>query len=124
MRVLLADGHPKVRWALRTFLEAERGFVVIGEAPDLESLLSLARALHPDVILLEWELSGQPTGQALTALQELGLQTQVVVLSWQPGVEQTALDAGADFFVSKAGGPEVLETAMRRLAKTTDCRDM
>jgi len=115
MRVLLADDHPKVRWALRTFIQEEPEFTVIGEASDTDTLLSKALALRPDLVLLEWELGGQPVGQALPALLALGLQVYVVVLSWQPGSEQAALDAGADGFVSKANGPKTLLTALRQL---------
>jgi DNA-binding NarL/FixJ family response regulator len=117
MRVLLADGHPKVRWAMRTFIQAELGFSVVGEALDADTLISQARALHPDLILLEWELVGRPVGQVLPALQALGLPAQIIVLSWQPGVERSILDAGADGFVSKANGPEALEAALRHWIK-------
>ena len=120
MRVLLADDHPKVRWALRTFIQESPEFTVIGEASDVDTLLSRALALHPDLVLLEWELAGQPVGQALPALKALGLRARVVVLSWQPGSEQAALDAGADGFVSKANGPETLLATLRRLMETQD----
>ena len=120
MRVLLADDHPKVRWALRTFIQEEREFTVIGEASDVETLMSTAQALRPDLILLEWELSGEPADQTLSALQALGLQAQVVVLSWQPGAEQAALAAGAAGFADKAGGPGALLTALRRLLGKQD----
>jgi len=120
MRVLLADHHPKVRWALRTFIGEEPEFTVIGEASDADTLLSKARTLDPDLILLEWELAERPVGEALSALQALHLRAQVVVLSWQPGIEQIALDAGADGFVSKAHGPETLLAALRELMDKKD----
>jgi DNA-binding NarL/FixJ family response regulator len=120
MRVLLADGHPKVRWALRTFVGEEPEFTVIGEAPDADTLLSKARTLDPDLILLEWELAGRPAGQVLPALLALDLKVQVVVLSWQPGIEQIALAAGADRFVSKAYGPETLLATLRELVEEKD----
>ena len=115
MRVLLADGHPKVRWALRTFIQEELGFTIVGEAPDADALLSQAPSLRPDLILLEWELSGQPAGGILAALRTLDLQAQVIVLSLQPGSEEAALEAGADAFVSKANATESLLIALRRL---------
>jgi len=116
MRVLLADDHPKVRWALRTFIKEEPEFTIVGEASDADTLLSAAQARRPDLVLLEWELAGRPVGQALPALQALGLEAQIVILSWQPGIEKAALDAGADGFVSKANGPETLLAALRQLS--------
>jgi DNA-binding NarL/FixJ family response regulator len=120
MRVLLADDHPKVRWALRTFIREELEMTVVGEAPDVDTLLSEALALRPDLVLLEWEFAGQPEGQVLPALQALGLQARIIVLSWQPGTEKAALDAGADGFVSKASRPEVLLAALRRFVENLD----
>jgi two-component system nitrate/nitrite response regulator NarL len=120
MRVLLADDHPKVRWALRTFIQERPEFTVIGEATDADTLLSKARTLDPDLILLEWELTGRPVGEVLLALQALEPRAQIVVLSWQPGIEQIALDAGADRFVSKANGPERLLVALHELMEERD----
>jgi DNA-binding NarL/FixJ family response regulator len=113
MRVLLADDHPKVRWALRTFMREELELTVVGEVSDASTLLSQASALQPDLILLEWGLSDWPTGKLLSELRSLDLGARVVILSWQPGTEQDALDAGADGFVSKTNGAEQLLVALR-----------
>lgn len=113
MRVLLADDHPKVRWALRTFIQENPEFTVVGEVSDADTLLSEVLVLRPDLVLLEWELAGLPAGQMLPALQALGLKMRIIVLSWQPGLRQAALGAGADGFVSKSNGPETLLTALR-----------
>jgi DNA-binding NarL/FixJ family response regulator len=113
MRVLLADDHPKVRWALRTFIQEEPALTIVGEVSDVETLLAQALLLQPELILLEWGLTGRPAGEALPALLALGLPTQVIVLSWQPESRRAALDAGADGFVSKVNGPDVLLAALR-----------
>jgi DNA-binding NarL/FixJ family response regulator len=118
MRVLLADGHTQVRWALRTAIREEPGLTVIGEASNAQTLLSQAPGLQPDLILLEWELPGAPIGGALlSALRDLDLQARVVVLGRQPEAELAALSAGADLFVNKAAGPAQLLAALRTLAE-------
>lgn len=117
MRVLLADDHPRVRRALRMFIEEEPGLSIIGEVSEAETLLSQALALQPDIILLEWELEGWPADKLLSALRALGLPTQVIVLSGRPETEHGALAAGADGFVGKADGPEQLLAELRRLMK-------
>jgi two-component system nitrate/nitrite response regulator NarL len=117
VRVLVADDHPKVRWALRTFMQEEPELTVVGEASDADMLLSQALLLRPDVILLEWELVGMPASKLLLALRALDLVVQVIVLSWQPDSRQAALVAGADDFVSKANGPEPLLVALRQVIK-------
>jgi DNA-binding NarL/FixJ family response regulator len=115
MRVLLADAHPEVRWALRTAIGEEPGFTLVGEVVAAEDLLALARALRPDVILLEWELPGGPVQDLLAILRAHAPELSVIVLGRQPGFAQTALVAGADAYVSKANGPEQLLEALHSL---------
>ncbi len=116
MRVLLADHHSKVRWALRTAIKEEPKLVVIGEATETETLLSQAQVLRPDLILLEWELPGQPVEEVLSTLHALNNGCQVIILSRQPECEAAALEAGADAFISKSAAPEELLAALRALA--------
>ena len=54
-RVLIVDDHQVFRASARRMLEAE-GFEVVGEAADGISGISAARALHPDVVLLDVQL--------------------------------------------------------------------
>ena len=116
MRVLLADHHSQVRWALRTAIKEEPGLIVIGEALESETLLSQAKALRPDLVLLEWELPGQPVEELLSTLHALNKGCQVIILNRQPECRKVALKAGADAFISKAAAPEELLTALRALA--------
>jgi DNA-binding NarL/FixJ family response regulator len=115
MRVLLADHHRSVRWALRTAIREEPDMVVIGEASDSRSLESQAQALSPDVVLLEWELPGQPPAAVVLGLRTLDPRPRVVVLGQRSELEMLALGSGADAFVSKIGGPEGLLTILRGL---------
>ena len=115
MRVLLADHHTWIRWALRTVIREEPGLTVVGEVSKTEDLLSQAQALRPEVILLEWELPGQPADELLSVLRALVLQSRVIVLSQRAESEEAALAAGADAFISKATPPEQLLTTLRRL---------
>jgi DNA-binding NarL/FixJ family response regulator len=54
-RVLIVDDHPSFRAAARQLLEIE-GFDVVGEAADGSSGIEAARALRPDLILLDVQL--------------------------------------------------------------------
>jgi two-component system, NarL family, nitrate/nitrite response regulator NarL len=55
--LLIVDDHPGFRSFARFMLAAE-GFEVAGEAADGKSALDLARAQHPDVVLLDVQLPG------------------------------------------------------------------
>ncbi|MFC2046590.1 response regulator transcription factor [Chloroflexota bacterium] len=116
MQVLLADDHTEVRWALRTAIREEPGLVVVGEVAQAKDLLSQAQELQPDLILLEWELPGLPADGLLPALRSINIGFRIIVLSRDPELEQAALAAGADVFISKADGPDQLMGALRSSA--------
>jgi DNA-binding NarL/FixJ family response regulator len=108
MRVLLADDHSQVRWALRTVIKEEPSMTIVAEVSDAAGLLAEVQATRPDLLLLEWDLPGRAVSELLPEMRALGLQCSVVVLSRRPEVEKAALAAGADAFVSKANRPEQL----------------
>jgi DNA-binding NarL/FixJ family response regulator len=115
MRVLLADNHVRVRWALRTYLREELGLEMVAEVADATALLAEARTSSPDLILVEWDLPGEPMEGVLELLRDQGLHAHVVVLSRRPECERAALAAGADVFVCKAGPPGQLGAALHDL---------
>jgi len=116
MRILLADDEPRVRFALSVLLEQQPGLEVVGEALDAEDLLRQAEAACPDLVLLDWGLSGLAPEELLTGLRKARPELCVIALSGRPEARQTALDAGADAFVCKC------DSAQRLLAVIEDCQ--
>ncbi len=112
MRVLIADAQPKVRFALRVTLERQPGFKTVSEAVDTVDLISQAQAIHPDLVLLDWELSGMDAEETLRNLRKACRHPFVIALSGTDEVRQAALQAGADAFVSKADPPDRLLSAI------------
>jgi DNA-binding NarL/FixJ family response regulator len=114
VRILVADRYTAVRSAVKALLQNELGLDVIGEACDSLELLAQIEAQHPDVVLLEWELPGQPAAELLAILRALDpQQLKIIVLGSYPDQHQDALAAGADYFVSKSDRPKRLLTAVR-----------
>ena len=69
MRVLLADDQAQVRSALRLLLTQEPGLSVVGEATEAQALLAQAEDIHPDMVLLDWELPGLQAADPLSTLR-------------------------------------------------------
>ncbi len=117
MRVLLADDQPTLRSAVRLLLEQEPDVNIVREVADTESLLVIAAEIHPDLVLLDWELPGLTSVSAartvLNALYTSCPNLQVIVFSGRPEAGRHALAAGANLFVSKADPPEHLLAALR-----------
>ncbi len=137
MRVLVADDTPAVRSAIRILLREEKDVQIVGEAANLGELITLTRTSLPDLILLDWELSGfpgsskarlHPTGLLassekrrniiLASLRKCPSQPLIIVLSGHPEAEAKSLSAGADAFISKGDPPEQLILTIRTLAAT------
>ena len=127
MRILLADDQPRVCSALRLLLEQEPGLEVVGEAAESEALLTQVEALHPDLVLLDWELPDENgvgsmmretpgSGVHLSALlRQRYPDLRVVALSGRHEARRAAQDAGVDAFVSKGDPPERLLEALHAL---------
>lgn len=58
VRILIADDHRLFREGLRTLLEEESGFCVVGEAADGQQALKMAAELKPDLLLLDLAMPG------------------------------------------------------------------
>jgi DNA-binding NarL/FixJ family response regulator len=116
MRVLLADGKPALRSAMRLLLEQEADVNIVAEVADAETLLAVMAQATPDLVLLDWELPGlQGNGMASSLFSELFAScpnVRIIVLSGRPEAGRPALAAGASSFVSKADPPERLLAAL------------
>jgi DNA-binding NarL/FixJ family response regulator len=115
MRVLLAGGQAKVRWALHFFLKEQPGLIPVGETSEVETLLNQVTTTGADVVLLDWELPGYAPAELLAKLHQMNQRLWVVILSDHPDVRPAALAAGADAFICKNDPPQVLLAALQSM---------
>jgi two-component system KDP operon response regulator KdpE len=111
-RVLVVDDEPQILRALGINLRA-RGYEV-DLAPDGEQALVLAARHHPDVVVLDLGLPGIDGVEVIRGLR--GWSTvPIVVLSVRDGERDkvSALDAGADDYVTKPFGMDELMARLR-----------
>ncbi|MHB1807959.1 MAG: response regulator transcription factor [Solirubrobacteraceae bacterium] len=114
--IVLADDHAVVRSGLRLLLDSEDGFEVVAEAGDLESAQRYVRGHHPAVLVLDLNMPGGSSLEAIPQIREQSPETQIVVLTMQqePGFARRALGAGAIGYVLKEAADDELVEAVRR----------
>ncbi|MFD6177229.1 MULTISPECIES: response regulator [unclassified Isoptericola] len=117
IRVLLADDHAAIRAGLRLLLDAADGLEVVGEAADGTAAVTNARALRPDVVLMDLRMPGTDGIAATRAIVAEGLSDVLVLTTFDlDEYVDGALRAGAAGFLLKTAEPAALVDAVRRVA--------
>ena len=118
IRVLLVDDHELFRSSLRLRLEHEDGIVPVGEAGTAEQAVIKARALQPEVVLLDLVLPRKSGSDIIPDLLKVSPATGVLVVSsqTQPTSVRQAVTAGARGYVPKRASDTELIEAIRRVA--------
>ena len=116
--IVIADDHTVVRRALRLLLEEEQGFKVVAEAEDAESAVRYVRGHKPTVLILDLNMPGQPSMEAIPEIREASPETRIVVLTMQqePGFARQALQLGVLGYVLKEAADDELVQAVRSAA--------
>ncbi len=116
MKVLIVDDHATVRMGIRLVLQAADDLEVVGEAADGRSAMSMARALSPDVILMDLRM---PVLDGIEATKALHEKYRVVVLTTFDDDEYLfgALQAGAHGFLLKSAEPQAIILGVRAAAR-------
>jgi DNA-binding NarL/FixJ family response regulator len=120
IRVLIADDQPIVRAGFQTILDAQPDVSVVGEAADGREAVDLARALRPDVVLMDVRMP-HLDGIAATRLlagPEVAEPVRVLMLTTFDLDEYVyeALRAGASGFLLKDVTRDELVRAVRVVA--------
>jgi DNA-binding NarL/FixJ family response regulator len=118
VRLLLVDDRPTVRRGLRIWLALESELEVVGEAGSGSEAISLARALRPDVVLMDVMMPGMDGISATAALRSVAPRSAVVILTLRDdaATRARALEVGAAAFVAKHRMEETLLAEIRRAA--------
>ncbi|MEV4104328.1 response regulator transcription factor [Nonomuraea sp. NPDC049649] len=119
IRLLIADDHPIVRDGIRGMFAGDPGFDVLGEAGDGARAVELARALNPDVILMDLRMPVMDGVAAIKELARLGIGARVLVLTTYDTDRDVlpAIEAGATGYLLKDTRREDLVAAVRTAAR-------
>jgi len=130
MNVLIAADDQTTCQEIQSLLDPQLD-ITAHTCVDACDLRRHVRATRPDLVLLDWELTGRPPAALLFALDRVscspasrqttghwptGYWPAVIVLSNCPEVKPVALACGAAAFVHKHQAHATLDTAVRRLA--------
>ncbi|BCL29192.1 response regulator [Streptomyces aurantiacus] len=120
VRVLVVDDQIMIRSGIRALLETGDEVDVVGEAGDGRRAVDMARALVPDVILMDLRM---PVLDGVGAISQLRADAAtagigILVLTTFDTDQNilAALQAGANGFLGKSADHEELMQAVRRVA--------
>jgi two-component system response regulator NreC len=118
VRIVLADDHAVVRRGLELLLAAEDGFEVVASVGDVQAAIRAARGYKPDVLVLDLNMPGGSSLEAIPRIIEASPGTRIAILTMQsePAFARQALGAGALAYVLKEAAEEELVEAVRRAA--------
>ncbi|MEM7331975.1 MAG: response regulator transcription factor [Chloroflexota bacterium] len=117
IQVLLADDHPLIRAGIRTVLEGEADFEVIGEATNGFEVKRLSQALQPDVVLLDLKMPKFVPIETVYFLQEQCPDTKLAILTaYDDDVYVRSLvGVGVDAYILKDEATKVVADVIRVL---------
>jgi two-component system response regulator NreC len=118
IRIVLADDHTVVRRGLELLIDAEDGFEVVASVGDVDAAIRTTLGYKPDVLVLDLNMPGGSSLEAIPKILEASPDTKIVVLTMQnePAFARQALGAGARAYVLKEAADDELVTAVRRAA--------
>ena len=117
--VLIADDHPIVCRGIRNLLEPAAGITVVGEAHSGAEALRLIQSEHPDIVLLDVELSDMSGIDVIKQLNQSKISVRVLGLSSYDDREfiSQLLSLGASGYLLKDEIPEQIIEAIRGVAR-------
>jgi two-component system, NarL family, response regulator DegU len=103
INIVLADDHVLVRKGIKAMLESEPDIHVIGEAGNGSEALETARALKPDILVLDIRMPEMTGLEAAAKVNAFAPGTKAVILSMHDSDDYVlqALDAGAYGYLLK-----------------------
>ncbi len=103
-------------------LESQDDFQIVGQASEGAAAVELANRLHPDVVLMDYDMPEKDGVKATQEILQTHPRTLVIGFSMydEPPVEKAMLEAGAAIHLSKSKSAAELLPAIRRLSRRGD----
>lgn len=120
MRILVVDDHELVRKGICSVLATEPAFTVCGEAVDGRDAVAKAKALLPDVVVMDVSMPNMDGLEATREIKRFLPDTEIVVVSQieAPEMVRHARNAGAGAYIVKTAISTDLLTAIARVGQS------
>jgi DNA-binding NarL/FixJ family response regulator len=117
LRIVIVDDHAVVRHGVRVLLESQPDWQVIAECANGREAVEVARAQHPDIVIMDLSLPELNGLDATRYILKESPRTEVLVLTMHHSEElaRQVLQAGARGYVSKSDADQQLIEAVRSL---------
>jgi DNA-binding NarL/FixJ family response regulator len=115
VKILIADDDVHVRSALRLLLQ-EQDFVAVDEADSVDELFRAVSESRPDVLLLDWDLTGLGSTSIMQRLLAIRRNLRVIAMSGRTEGRAAALRQGVRAFICKCEAPDALLSALTHAA--------
>ena len=117
IRIMLADDYYIVRKGLRSLLNNEKDFEIVGEAANGLETVELAKSLQPDILLLDLMMPGMNGLEVTNRLTRVCPQIRIIILSMHSSEAyvQEAFRCGAKAYVVKDNMADELVNAIRKV---------
>jgi len=117
IKILLAEDHANFRKSLKTLVESDKAFAVVGEAKEGKQAVKLTGELQPDIVVMD---IGMPLLNGLQATLQIMAEnpvTKVLILSSyaEPEYIKKAMESGASGYLIKQSSAPVLIEAIRQV---------
>jgi DNA-binding NarL/FixJ family response regulator len=121
VRILIADDHGVVRKGLRALLDTRRGWTVCAEAANGREAIAKAKALKPDVAIVDIGMPGLGGVEATRQIRKASPTTEVLILSAHGSerLVREVLAAGARGYLLKDDANRSLFAAVDALRRHT-----
>jgi DNA-binding NarL/FixJ family response regulator len=102
-RFLIVDDSELVRKSLRTVLQANPEWEICGEAPDGEKGIELFKELHPNIVILDFQMPGLNGIETARRMSEIAPAVPIVLFTQHASsdLEKHAREVGIRSVVSK-----------------------
>ena len=115
--ILIAEDHTILREGLRSLLNTDQDFEVVGEAEDGREAIRVAEKIMPDLVLMDLTMPKMNGLEAIKEIKKRSPASKILVLTVHKTEEYilAALEAGADGYVVKDATHSELIMAMQKV---------